>query len=335
MAKPHPLSGVEDIVTHFDHLDSVYDFLRQPGKARAVGFFPNSNTVESQVFLTVAKQLAKEPSLAPVFGRANIGRGTEGCSIYITPEFTAKWLHNDTNVLPLVVHQFKLPQDFNDPLIKTQWLELQEPMSPEASPPPLPSNQDMFQAILERTSVEIDQLLRENSLPPVVELNQLSINTITSAADGFGLLSFPESFDEGLKRYHLNRLAKLAAKHPTRTCASNSTFEDGVGRPQCDGVPKFINRFAYTNSSMKVEPRHRSPRARPTANRPSRSPDVPCCIRFLRSAPGASPPFLHSYTHAQMAALLSNVLGLPPATLLAGKDPGFKEPTFQVATCLP
>ena len=316
------------MVTHFDQLDSVYNFLKTPG-ARAVGFFSDSNTVESQVFLTVAKQLAKTAELAPAFGRANIGRGTEGCSIYIMPEFVAKWEHNGSTSLPLIVHQFKLPQDFNDPLIKTQWLELQEPTSPEASPPPLPDSKQMFQDILERKSIEVDQLLRESSLPPVVPLNEKTINSITSAADGFGLLVFPDSYDVQQRRYHLNRLNKLAEKYPQRTCASGATFDSMVGRPQCDGVPKFINRFAYTNSTMKVicapplSTRIRQMRA--AGARRTCRPAYP--RRTLRPT---LPPKSHSAFPEQMAALLTNALGVPPATLLAGKDPGFKEPTFQV-----
>eukprot|EP00966_Prymnesium_polylepis_P145973 3371889-Prymnesium_polylepis.1 len=76
---PHPLSGVENFVEHFDRLEHVYRFLKRGG-ARAVAFFSDVESIEHQVFLTVAKELSAKPALAPAIGRANVGRGTSGCS---------------------------------------------------------------------------------------------------------------------------------------------------------------------------------------------------------------------------------------------------------------
>ena len=70
-----------DNVQHFQTLDLAEKFMYGRGP-RAVGFFSSVDSTEHTVFLTVAKQLAKQKETSPLLGRTTVGRGTKGCIIW-------------------------------------------------------------------------------------------------------------------------------------------------------------------------------------------------------------------------------------------------------------
>eukprot|EP00966_Prymnesium_polylepis_P324993 7380991-Prymnesium_polylepis.2 len=166
--------------------------------------------------------------------------------------------------------------------------------------------------------------MRSAALGAPAELTQDTLDALTSDADSVGLLTLPPSYDASLRRYHLRRLAKLAAEYPTRTCAADAALDHWVGRPRCEGVPKFINRFAYANATVEV--RARASSGAWVALRP-------CGVsRALPNSLCRIPHLAPSLRRWQLAALLATSLGLPPPPrLLAGVDgPGARQPTFQV-----
>ena len=245
-----PELAAEDYVRHFNRLEHVAGFLRAGGP-RAVGFFSSPSSVENTVFLTVAKQLALQSSLAPALARATVGRGTTGCSVYMVPDASARWAHNSTSTEPLLVREFQLPSSPDDASLEVFWKQRPgAPASPLPSPSvsPLPPPISMWNDVLEAEALALHRFLQHGALPEITELTADSVDSLTTTGRVIGLLTFPVQLDASMRRYHIKRLKKLAAAHPPYACIDDKSFDSWFGRPRCSMLPSI--RFAFGTSSV-------------------------------------------------------------------------------------
>lgn len=273
---------VEPPVRSFTLLEDARSFLA-PG--RALGFFSAVDTPEHTVFLTVAKQIGdrdQQPGLMVELGRATVGRGTSGATVYLVPRATAA-APNGTAIPGLLIHQYRVPASPQDSqAVQARWEALQlvmdvtppppSPPTPQPSPPP-PSM--MWEEILESEALALHRFLRAGGLPDVIELTASSLQPLTDAAWQLGVLLLPPALSASMRGYHVRRLGRVASTFSPWRCDGSAReavepWEKGpdgelepsedrhmpwdwVGRTACEAVPPgHAARFAYATSSLEL-----------------------------------------------------------------------------------
>ena len=210
-------------VRSFKLLEDAEAFLGTAGGGRAVGFFGKVEAIEQTIFLTVAKQLTSESAFEPPqLGRATVGRGTSGTTIYAAPRSTAL-APNGSAVLGVLMHEFRVPESAEDPELPARWQRTvaagKPPSAAEKPTAPLPPPRDMWQAVLEAEALLLHQFLQRASLPDVSDLRgESTLIALTESADRLGLLLFPPATMASYRQYHLRRLGRVAARFSPIGC---------------------------------------------------------------------------------------------------------------------
>lgn len=245
----------EPAVRHFRALNDATDFLGMSASgARAIGFFGSVDAPEHAVFLTVAKQMAspdmQHAGVRIDLGRANIGRGTEGGSIYLQPCHGYVSSSSFGAGVPLLAYQYWLPQTPNDAALHEAWRRTQPPTtaSPQqdlSQPPPSPPPIQMWQEVLESEAFALHRFLQSGALPHVSALiTSTTIGTsdagkaaltmldeVCSVSHFIGMLIFQSHVSSSIRSYHLKRLSRTFAglatgKSPLPACRGDGTVSD-------------------------------------------------------------------------------------------------------------
>ena len=265
-------------IQHFYLLEEAADFLRSgDGSIRALGFFAAVDSPEHAVFLTVAKKVAAADAARPwelmmKLGRATIGRGTRGATVYLAPR-DAMVAPNGT-VLPsprlkdgFLTHQFRLPASADDAEeVREAWLRdvahhapvpRTPTSSPPSPPPPLPPPIKMWEELLEREATALHRFLERGALPPLTEVTAATMEVLAASSRRVGVLLLPPTLDASRRRYHLNRLGRLAARRTPLRCTDAATMfaEDAwkvwaAGTQNCTlatADDEAVVRFAYAS----------------------------------------------------------------------------------------
>ncbi|KOO22062.1 hypothetical protein Ctob_000564 [Chrysochromulina tobinii] len=170
-------------VRHFHILEETSDFLSAAGGGRAIGFFGSVEQTEHTIFLTVAKQLVDDSrpvELRPLLGRANIGRGTSGATVYLSPRGSAL-ASNGSAVPSLLLHEYRVPQLPGDTAVVERWRRLQGAReasgtassgtdAASSTSSALPPASEMWHSVLEAEALSLHQFLERGALPDVTQL---------------------------------------------------------------------------------------------------------------------------------------------------------------------
>lgn len=239
-----------DNVQHFQTLDLAEKFMYGRGP-RAVGFFSSVDSTEHTVFLTVAKQLAKEKETSPLLGRTTVGRGTKGCIIYMVPDATVK-TRGGAEVAPLIELKLMLPESAEHHSLHEHWVALGRPLSATGGPTP-PSTEQMWEAVLETEALILHHFLQAGTMQAVHQLTAASVEPLTASAAALGLLVLPQDASASVHDYHMRRLRKLAASYPRWLCDGKQPDPDPVwlGKlPRCTAAPPNATmQFAFARTS--------------------------------------------------------------------------------------
>ena len=167
------LDAVQPAVQHFALLDEAASFLQgtntADGASRAVGFFgARLDSPEHTVFLTVSKRVSSALQL----GRATVGRGTSGATVYLVPPASATAPDGSAVDAAVLIYRYRVPESPQDPSLPMRWLQLHPPASVSASsppPPPMPPLPALWQEVLESEALGLDRFMRRGALPDVSE----------------------------------------------------------------------------------------------------------------------------------------------------------------------
>tara|TARA_B110001452_G_scaffold258481_1_gene253684 strand:- start:98 stop:1123 length:1026 start_codon:yes stop_codon:yes gene_type:complete len=239
-----------DNVRHFDTLDLAEKFMSSRGP-RAIGFFSSVDSTEHTVFLTVAKQLAEQKDASPLLGRTTVGRGTKGCIIYLVPDAKVR-TRGGAEVVPLIELKLMLPESAEHHSLPEYWRELGRPL-PTTAEEPAPSNEQMWEAVLETEALILHHFLQAGTMQPVHQLTATSVEPLTASAAALGLLVLPQDASTSVHDYHMRRLRKLAASYPRWLCDGEQPDPDPVwlGKmPRCTAAPPNATmQFAFARTS--------------------------------------------------------------------------------------
>ena len=217
------LGSEQPDVQHFGMLSDAAEFMnaKDGGLARAVGFFSaRLDAPEHTLFLTVAKRVAdKAHPLAVKLGRATVGRGTKGATVYLVPRASAVAPNGSSVEAALLTYQYRLPESPRDEWLPERWKELRLAASPPAPFPP--SAPAMWEEVLEAEATSLDRFMRRGALPNAVELSTDTAATLTSNAHTVGLMLLPQKgLGASMQNYHLRRLARLATVFAPLSCGA-------------------------------------------------------------------------------------------------------------------
>lgn len=234
-------------VRHFHLLEEASAFLEAAGGGRALGFFSSVSSAEHTVFLTVAKQLGihdealaeEAPPTGVHFGRATVGRGTSGATVYIAPRATVV-AANGSAIRALLVHEFRVPATPRERGVAKRWREAfggrrsgassaSGPSTPATSPPPPPS---AWQQILEAEAVSLHEFLSRGALADASELStEATLETLHRESRTISLLLLPPGLNPTTRAYYIRRLARVASRlSPLRCTQDESSDARGGGR---------------------------------------------------------------------------------------------------------
>ena len=206
----------------FDSLELAEGFMQGAG-SRAIGFFSSPESTEHSVYLTVAKQLGRSPSTAPMLARATIGRGTKGCTVYMVPSTPVR-TPSGSYIVPLLQHRFLLPDSAAD----HRGMEMRHQSDAGSSTPDADFRMDFgmtggaWEGMLEEEAMRLHRFLQAGALRSVSELTAASMEgpaPLLEAA-AVGLLLLPRGASASVRDYHLRRLRKLADSFPRWSCDS-------------------------------------------------------------------------------------------------------------------
>jgi hypothetical protein len=244
-------------VQHFHVLDDASAFFKA-GPGRLVAFFSSIDAAEHTVFLTVAKQLAAEAdddssSSKVLFGRASIGRGTSGATVYMMPR-TPPLAPNGTAIPALLTHQFRVPASPRDGSLHEHWRRVSPGSSAHGEPPSPPA---MWEQVLEAEAIRLHRFIQAGAIWPVGPVaDAASLDALAEHASAIGLLVLPPSTPRALRGYHLRRLARVAARYPVVQCPAARQADLGEWLPErerCRSVlPAHATRFAHANGSAEL-----------------------------------------------------------------------------------
>jgi hypothetical protein len=262
---PSPLVGghpevPQPPIQHFETLDGASTYLCAGDGGRALGFFSSVESAEHTVFLTVAKQVAnpgQQPwELTAKLGRATIGRGTQGASVYMVPRSRFALPNGSYAERINLVHKFVLPTSSSDATLRSSWRRLQTAPRPVASPPPSPPPDQMWQELLEAEALALHRFIQAGALPDVSELSPRSIEPLSASAAHLGLFITPTALDGRMRKYHLRRLARVAARFSPLRCGEASSDPTDGWPPaynSCELAPKAeAIRFVHANASAEL-----------------------------------------------------------------------------------
>eukprot|EP00908_Phaeocystis_cordata_P014463 Transcript_25560.p1 GENE.Transcript_25560~~Transcript_25560.p1 ORF type:complete len:268 (-),score=80.01 Transcript_25560:289-1017(-) len=170
-------------VEHFDDLVKAQEFMRG-ATGRAIGFFSSTESTEHSVFLTVAQQLGKTPSTAPLLARATIGRGTKGCVVYLvpaTPVLLASPGRPAKYATPLLQHRLMLPESPDDHAGLAQHHQLEHTEKKGVM------SKAAWQTLLEDHAFKLHQFLQAGALGSVTELTPATIEPLVDSTAALGL----------------------------------------------------------------------------------------------------------------------------------------------------
>ena len=185
----------------------------------AIGFFSSPESTEHSVYLTVAKQLSRSPSMAPKLARATIGRGTKGCTIYMIPSAPAL-TPSGSYVAPLLQHRFLLPASADDYRgMETRHQSVPGSLTPDADG----MANGAWEAMLEDEAMRLHRFLQAGALRSVSELTAAAMEGPAPLLDAaaVGLLLLPRGASASVRDYHLRRMRKLADSFPRWSCDSS------------------------------------------------------------------------------------------------------------------
>ena len=257
------LKAKQHKVRHFHVLDDAADFLRARGdRCRAIGFFSEKlDSPEHTVFLTVAKRVA-DPAhpLTVELGRATIGRGTSGATVYLVPRASASAPNGSAVSSVMLTHQFRVPDSPSDAALPVRWRSMQAqralPLPP--SPPPLPPPSAMWQDVLEAEALTLDRFLRIGSLDDVTEMSTHTLTSLAASTSTLGLLMLPPTgLSPSLRAYHLRRLRRVASSFAPISCSDDtdepSPFGAWIEHRQCYQRSALeATRFAHATANATL-----------------------------------------------------------------------------------
>lgn len=290
-------------VRHFHILEETSDFLSAAGGGRAIGFFGSVEQTEHTIFLTVAKQLVDDSrpvELRPLLGRANIGRGTSGATVYLSPRGSAL-ASNGSAVPSLLLHEYRVPQLPGDTAVVERWRRLQGAReasgtassgtdAASSTSSALPPASEMWHSVLEAEALSLHQFLERGALPDVTQLapNGTALDTaldvLMASAHTLGLLLLPPAVHAGQRRYLERRLGRIAARESPVRCPPAAVQRSSAWLPEhmiCAAVPpEDALRFAVGTHSedltLALARRLRVP--------PAALPDARLHARFVMAA---------------------------------------------------
>ncbi len=241
-------------IAHFQFIEDASAFIQGKHavvpRAHAVAFFASEREPESRIYERVAENLA-ELAHAPALGRANIGQDTEGCTVHLVPAAPLR-APNGTDVATVLTHRFRLPASPAADGVRDEWLALQARYG--FRDPDAPSNDEMWQNILEESAMVLHRFLEAGALPRATELTEATLEPLLASSHAVGLLLLPKNSARAnaVLGYHTRRLRELAAAYPTVECesldppAANSAEALWVPLPRCAPLlPNASLRFAY------------------------------------------------------------------------------------------
>lgn len=281
------LDAVQPIIRHFHTLDDASEFINA-STGRAVGFFSAVEAAEHAVFLTVAKQLASNENdetragIEPLpvrLGRATVGRGTSGASIYLYPRATAAGGARKAG-LALLTYQYRVPESPNDASLEREWRRLHPPPRPPVPPPA-----KMWERVLEAEALGLHRFLHTGNLPDATALTKSSLDAMASSSAAIGLLIYPPRMPASIRKYHLNRVRRVAARYSPLRCEQSAR----------DGETYDLTAAAAKGSSGWPIPYYRCELA----------------------PPAEATRFAFANASAELSALLATRLGVTPASLPA------------------
>jgi len=268
------LDAIQPDIKHFNLLDDAAAFLKQKQPpCRAVGFFGSRlDAPEHTVFLTVAKQVDNtfwSPSewhpLALKLGRANVGRGTSGATIYIVPPASGIYTSNESEVTAgrVLTYQYRVPSSPQDETLPERWQALHKKSASPPSPP------KMWQQVLEAEAMEVDRFLRRGAMANVVPFanEKILTDSLAHSVETIGLLLLPPRrlLSDAMNKYHMSRLKKLGERFPPLRCKGSqidSQTQDGNDEPwaawlndhvECTHLPsREAVRFAHAESNNRT-----------------------------------------------------------------------------------
>lgn len=207
------MSGIEASIRHFSVLEEATAFLREgvgagasaAEGARVLGFFSSADSIEQTVFLTVSTKLAEAGGAQlPALGRATVGRGSRGCTVYAVPAARVL-LPNGSFISPLLAHRFWLPESPADKeALQERWTALAR----RRSAPPSP--RAMWEEVLEREAMSLHRFLSAASLQSTTELSASTLAPLLDGARALGVLVMPPSLSRAHRRYQLRQLRAAA-----------------------------------------------------------------------------------------------------------------------------
>ena len=300
-------------VRHFHILEETSEFLSAAGGGRAIGFFGSVEQTEHTIFLTVAKQLVDDSrpvELRPLLGRANIGRGTSGATVYLSPRGSVL-ASNGSAVPALLLHEYRVPQLPGDTAVVERWRRLQGAHeasgtatgaheasgtatsgmdAASSTSSALPTASEMWHSVLEAEALSLHRFLERGALPDVTQLApngtmlDTALDVLMESAHTLGLLLLPPSVRAGQRRYLERRLGRIAARESPFQCPPAAVQRSNAWLPErmvCAAVPpEDALRFAVgTHSKALTIALSRRLRVPPAA-----LPDARLHARFVMAA---------------------------------------------------
>ena len=104
--------------------------------------------------------------------------------------------------------------------MRDEWLALQARYG--FRDPDAPSNDEMWQNILEESAMVLHRFLEAGALPRATELTEATLEPLLASSHAVGLLLLPKNSARAnaVQGYHTRRLRELAAAYPTVECES-------------------------------------------------------------------------------------------------------------------
>ena len=82
----------------------------------------------------------------------------------------------------------------------------------------------MWEELLEREATALHRFLERGALPTLTEVTAATMEVLAASSRRVGVLLLPPTLDASRRRYHLNRLGRLAARRTPLRCTDAATM---------------------------------------------------------------------------------------------------------------